>query len=66
MFQLIRSEFSMTNTTAKRDPDASVKKACITKDTDTYHVEATGASITADSSVNVIHRYCGKLPGDKY
>jgi endoribonuclease Dicer len=66
MFNLIRSEFSMMNTTINRGPDSSVMKACIRKDTDTYYVEATGASATADSSVDVIHRYCGKLPGDKY
>lgn len=56
----------MTDTAMNRDPDACTLKACHIKETDTYYVEATGASVTADSSVNLIYRYCGKLPGDKY
>lgn len=56
----------MTDTAMNRDPDACTLKACHIKEIDTYYVEATGASVTADSSVNLIYRYCGKLPGDKY
>ncbi|KAL0006265.1 hypothetical protein SO802_013826 [Lithocarpus litseifolius] len=66
LFDIIRSERSMTDTAMNRDPDAHILKACTTEEVNAYHVEATGASITADSSVNLIHRYCEKLPGDKY
>ncbi|XP_050268142.1 endoribonuclease Dicer homolog 3a isoform X1 [Quercus robur] len=66
LFDIIRSERSMTDTAMNRDPDAHILKACTTEEVNAYHVEATGASVTADSSVNLIHRYCEKLPGDKY
>jgi hypothetical protein len=32
---------------------------------DSYRVESTGASVTTETSVNLILRFCGKLPGDK-
>lgn len=66
LFDIIRSEHSMTDAAINRDPDAFILKACTIKDTNTYYVDATGASVTADSSVSLIHRYCEKLPGDKY
>ncbi|KAK9273139.1 hypothetical protein L1049_017946 [Liquidambar formosana] len=66
LFDIIRSERSMTDTSINRGPDACVLKACTFDETDTYFVDTTGASVTADSSVNLIHRYCDKLPGDKY
>ncbi|KAL7196180.1 hypothetical protein ACSBR1_036234 [Camellia fascicularis] len=66
IFDIIRSEYSMTDTAINRDPDASVLKACTIKEIDAYYVDATGASVTADSSVNLIHRYCEKLPRDEY
>ncbi|KAG6677776.1 endoribonuclease Dicer homolog 3a isoform X1 [Carya illinoinensis] len=66
LFDIIRSERSMTDAAINRDPDAFILKACTIKDTDAYYVDATGASVTADSSVSLIHRYCEKLPGDKY
>ncbi|KAA8546198.1 hypothetical protein F0562_003063 [Nyssa sinensis] len=66
IFDIIRSEYSMTDTAINRDPNAYILKACKMKETDAYYVGATGASVTADSSVGLIHRYCEKLPGDKY
>ncbi|CAK9137648.1 unnamed protein product [Ilex paraguariensis] len=66
IFDVIRSEYSMIDTTTSRDPDTFILKACANNDVDAYHVEVTGASVTADSSVNLIHRYCEKLPRDKY
>ncbi|CAL5419477.1 unnamed protein product [Camellia sinensis] len=66
IFDIIRSEYSMTDTAINRDPDASVLKACTIKEIDAYYVDATGASVTVDSSVNLIHRYCEKLPRDEY
>lgn len=66
MINLIRSEFSLNNMAVSRDPDVCVKKSRLVKEKDTYMVEATGASVAADSSVRLIQRYCDKLPGDKY
>ncbi|KAF7134712.1 hypothetical protein RHSIM_Rhsim08G0003600 [Rhododendron simsii] len=66
IFDIIRSEYSMTDTAANRDPDSCVLRACKIKEIDAYYVDATGASVTQDSSVNLIHRYCEKLPRDKY
>ncbi|GMI97873.1 dicer-like 3, DICER-LIKE 3 [Hibiscus trionum] len=68
IYDLIRSEHSMKNTAIKRDPGSDL---CILKDRsfeepNVFVVDATGASVTADSAVSLIHRYCGKLPGDKY
>ncbi|XP_020094858.1 endoribonuclease Dicer homolog 3b-like isoform X2 [Ananas comosus] len=31
-----------------------------------YRVDSTGATVTADSSVSLIHKYCEKLPKDRY
>lgn len=56
----------MTDAAVNRDPDAFIPRPCSIEDTHTYYVNVTGASVTADSSVSLIHRYCEKLPGDKY
>ncbi|PPD95421.1 hypothetical protein GOBAR_DD07557 [Gossypium barbadense] len=65
LYDIIRSEYSMTNSAIKRDPDSD---PCLLKDhtfeeTNVFIVDATGASVTADSAVSLIHKYCGKLPG---
>lgn len=56
----------MMDTTTNRDPDECAWKPYTIEEMNAYFVESTGASVTADSSVNLIHRYCEKLPGDKY
>lgn len=56
----------MTNTALNRDPDISISKLCCKEDTNAYFVESTGATVTLDSSINLIKKYCEKLPGDKY
>ncbi|XP_063947004.1 endoribonuclease Dicer homolog 3a-like isoform X1 [Daucus carota subsp. sativus] len=66
MFDIIQSEYLMRDTALKRKEDSSSLKPWNTKDISTYVVPATGASVTADSSVGVIYRYCEKLPHDKY
>lgn len=66
LFDIIRSEYSMTNTALNRGPDACLLKPFTSEPMNVYTVNATGASVTADSSVSLIHRYCEKLPGDKY
>ncbi|XWS70161.1 hypothetical protein CRYUN_Cryun03dG0025400 [Craigia yunnanensis] len=66
LYDIIRSEYSMTNTAMNRDPDLRLLKERTFEETNVYIVDSTGASITADSAVSLIHRYCEKLPGDKY
>ncbi|CAK7352744.1 unnamed protein product [Dovyalis caffra] len=66
LFDIIRSEWSMTDTAINRDPDIWTLKACASEATKAYVVDVTGASVTADSSVSLIHRYCQQLPGDRY
>lgn len=56
----------MTNTALNRDPEESVLKPCTLDEISEYIVDATGASVTADSSVRLIHKYCDTLPRDKY
>nr|XP_011458182.1 PREDICTED: endoribonuclease Dicer homolog 3-like [Fragaria vesca subsp. vesca] len=63
---IIRSEHSMTDTSRNRDPDVCSLRACNFEDANAYYVEATAASVTPDSSVNLTYRYCEKLPGDRY
>ncbi|XP_050220026.1 endoribonuclease Dicer homolog 3 isoform X2 [Mercurialis annua] len=66
LFDFIRSEWLVTNTAINRDPDVWTMKICIPEETKAYFVDATGASVTADSSVTLIQRYCSKLPSDRY
>ncbi|XVE97781.1 hypothetical protein REPUB_Repub03eG0048300 [Reevesia pubescens] len=66
LYDIIKSEYSMTNTAINRDPDLCLLKDCTFEEKDVYIVDATGASVTADSAVSLIRRYCEKLPGDKY
>lgn len=56
----------MIDTATNRDPNTCVLKKCTSEVNSAYFVDATGASITADSSVSLIHRYCERLPSDKY
>ncbi|RDX92252.1 Endoribonuclease Dicer-like 3, partial [Mucuna pruriens] len=66
LFDIIRSEYSMRNTAKNREQEAFSLETYGTEKTCAYYVDATGACVTADSSVSLIHRYCEKLPGDKY
>ncbi|KAL6271201.1 hypothetical protein ACE6H2_028112 [Prunus campanulata] len=66
VFDIIRSEYSMTETSRNRDPEVCILRDCNFEETKAYYVNATRASVTADSSVSLVHRYCEKLPGDKY
>lgn len=56
----------MTNTAMNRDPDLCPLKDCTFEETNVYIDKTTGASVTADSAISLIRRYCEKLPGDKY
>ncbi|KAL5783548.1 hypothetical protein ACOSP7_008577 [Xanthoceras sorbifolium] len=66
IYDIIRSESSMTDTAIKRDPDGCFLRSCTFEKTNSYTVDTTGASVTVDSSVSLIHHYCEKLPLDKY
>ncbi|KAK8543151.1 hypothetical protein V6N13_136315 [Hibiscus sabdariffa] len=66
LYDLIRSEYSMTNAAINRDPDLCLLENPTFKETNVYIVDTTRASVTADSAVSLIHQYCEKLPGDKY
>ncbi|KAK4485843.1 hypothetical protein RD792_008490 [Penstemon davidsonii] len=63
---IIRSEKSMAHETISENRDACLLKASTANEALAYVVESTGASVTADSSISLIHTYCKKLPGDKY
>ncbi|XP_047170030.1 endoribonuclease Dicer homolog 3a isoform X2 [Vigna umbellata] len=65
LFDIIRSERSMTDASIHKDHESNLRVFTVGK-TDTYYVDSTGASVTLDSSVNLIHRYCGTLPRDQY
>lgn len=56
----------MTDTSRNRDPEVCTLKACCFEETKLYRAKVTGASVTTDSSVSLIYRYCDKLPGDRY
>ncbi|XP_019435974.1 PREDICTED: endoribonuclease Dicer homolog 3b-like [Lupinus angustifolius] len=66
LFDIIRSERSMTNAATNKDHNASNLRVFTVGKTNAYHVNSTGASVTLDSSVGLINRYCEKLPHDKY
>ncbi|KAK1291521.1 hypothetical protein QJS10_CPB17g02656 [Acorus calamus] len=66
LFDIIRSEQSMMDAASHRDPSAHTAKVCHEAESKSYHVKSTGASITPDSSVSLIYKYCEKLPRDRY
>ncbi|KAI6679821.1 hypothetical protein NL676_033702, partial [Syzygium grande] len=66
LYDIIRSERSMINTAINRDPFECNLKACTLEETGAYFVDITGASVSTDSSISLIYRYCEKLPHDKY
>ncbi|OMO86445.1 hypothetical protein COLO4_21161 [Corchorus olitorius] len=65
LFDIIRSEHLMITSTINRDTDPCLLKGCTLEESQVYTVDATGASVTADSAVSLLHQYCGKLPADK-
>lgn len=66
LYEIIKSEGLMTDTALNRDPEECVLKACTIDEIEEYIVDATGASVTADSSVRLIHKYCDTLPRNEY
>ncbi|KAK7410183.1 hypothetical protein VNO78_00768 [Psophocarpus tetragonolobus] len=65
LFGIIRSERSMTDASIYKDHESSLRSFTMGK-TIAYYVESTGASVTLESSVSLIHRYCGTLPQDRF
>ncbi|KAL8499337.1 hypothetical protein ACS0TY_022353 [Phlomoides rotata] len=64
MLHLTRSESSMMHTAVKRVSNDSQLKACSTNEVLSYVVDSTQASVTANSSISLVQRYCDKLPRD--
>ncbi|XP_041994061.1 endoribonuclease Dicer homolog 3-like isoform X1 [Salvia splendens] len=62
MLSILRSESSGIDTAINRESTDSPLKACNTKEVASYVVESTGASVNADSSISLVHRYCQTLP----
>ncbi|CAL8995994.1 unnamed protein product [Prunus brigantina] len=65
LYEIVRREYLMTDSATNRDPETCVLKACTTEERNAYTVDATGASVTAASSVSLVQKYCETLPGDK-
>ncbi|XP_068656481.1 endoribonuclease Dicer homolog 3a isoform X2 [Aristolochia californica] len=66
LFDIIRSELSMTDTALNRDPSISIADMYHPDMPSFYIVESTKATVTAGSSIGLIYKYCQKLPKDKY
>lgn len=66
LFSILRSERSMTSTALNRDVDSCGPQACEYKECNIYMVESTKAIVTPSFSINLINKYCDKLPRDKY
>ncbi|KAH9301174.1 hypothetical protein KI387_012757, partial [Taxus chinensis] len=68
LFDIIRSEESMRDTSLNRNHIPYNPKSGIDDEEKmiTYNVLSTGATVNCDSSIDLIYKYCAKLPGDKY
>jgi hypothetical protein len=65
IFRIIRTEYYVKTFALHKQPntpslDLPLQEKYI------YHVESTGATITAECCVNLIYKYCEKLPKDRY
>jgi hypothetical protein len=65
IFRIIRTEYYVKNFALHKPPnipshDVPLEEKYI------YHVDSTGATITAGCCVNLIYKYCEKLPKDRY
>ncbi|XP_010541703.1 PREDICTED: endoribonuclease Dicer homolog 3 isoform X2 [Tarenaya hassleriana] len=57
---------SMLDTDLAKDSEYQCLKLTLPPETNVYRVEATGALITLDSSIDVLRQYCKNLPTDGY
>ncbi|ONK73697.1 uncharacterized protein A4U43_C04F34330 [Asparagus officinalis] len=65
LFGIIRSELFLKCPCSPRDPLCFTPKV-FCEELNAYVVESTGATVTADSSISLIYKYCEKLPGDRF
>ncbi|XP_062205319.1 LOW QUALITY PROTEIN: endoribonuclease Dicer homolog 3b-like [Phragmites australis] len=65
IFRIIRTEYYVKNFALHKQPSTPSYDLPLQVNY-TYHVDSTGATITADCCVNLIYKYCEKLPKDRY
>uniref|UniRef100_K4AJR2 Uncharacterized protein n=1 Tax=Setaria italica TaxID=4555 RepID=K4AJR2_SETIT len=65
IFRIIRTEYYVKNFALHKSPNTPSHDLPL-EEKYIYHVDSTGATITADCCVNLIHKYCEKLPKDRY
>uniref|UniRef100_A0A0D3HEX0 Uncharacterized protein n=1 Tax=Oryza barthii TaxID=65489 RepID=A0A0D3HEX0_9ORYZ len=65
IFRMIQTGYYVKNCALYRHPNALSYDLSI-QGMYTYQVQSTGATITADCCVNLIRKYCEKLPKDRY
>ncbi|BFI23519.1 endoribonuclease Dicer [Marchantia polymorpha subsp. ruderalis] len=64
---IVQSESKMIESALDRAGDqvTQIKPPTVVP-VEVFRVQSTGASLTTDSSIAFIYRFCSKLPGDKY
>jgi endoribonuclease Dicer len=65
IFRIIQTEYYIKHFALYRSPNVSSSDSPM-QEKYTYHVDSTGATITAECCVNLIRKYCEKLPKDRY
>ncbi|RLN41300.1 Type III restriction enzyme, res subunit family protein, expressed [Panicum miliaceum] len=65
IFRIIRTEYYVKNFALHKPPNTPSYDLPL-EEKYTYHVDSTGATITAGCCVNLIYKYCEKLPKDRY
>ncbi|KAJ1295101.1 hypothetical protein BS78_01G198000 [Paspalum vaginatum] len=65
IFRIIRTEYYVKNFALHKHSNIPSHYLPL-QEKHSYHVDSTGATITADCCVNLIHQYCEKLPKDRY
>jgi hypothetical protein len=65
IFRIIQTEYYIKHFALYRSPNVSSSDSPM-QEKYAYHVDSTGATITADCCVNLIRNYCEKLPKDRY
>uniref|UniRef100_A0A0D9V9B3 Uncharacterized protein n=1 Tax=Leersia perrieri TaxID=77586 RepID=A0A0D9V9B3_9ORYZ len=63
---ILRNETSMVEIASSREPQNLLSGFVPNEEINEYRVGRTGAKVTTGSSISIVHRYCEKLPKDKY
>lgn len=67
IFRIIQTEYYIKHFALYRHGNPNVSSSELPmQDKYAYHVDSTGATITADCCVDLIRKYCEKLPKDRY